>query len=208
MQRGIVAREQRDTARATVAALEATLAADRAAVENAKVQLQYATIRAPIQGRTGALMVNAGNLVRANDQTPLVTINQVTPIYVSFAFPEASLSDVAALYGPRVAARRGASGQRRRARAPSAASPSSTTPSIRRPERSRSRGRLPTRIARSGPASSSTSWSGWRPIPRRSSCRRLPSRPVRMAPTSTSSRRTRPWSCGPSPLRGWPAPRP
>jgi multidrug efflux system membrane fusion protein len=90
--RGILAREQRDTARATVAALEGTLAADRAAVENAEVQLQYATIRAPIQGRTGALMVTAGNLVRANDQTPLVTINQITPIFVSFAFPEASLS--------------------------------------------------------------------------------------------------------------------
>ena len=93
-QRGIVAREQRDTARTTVAALEATLASDRAAVENAKVQLQYATIRSPISGRTGALMVTAGNLVRANDQTPLVTINQVSPIYVSFAFPEARLSQL------------------------------------------------------------------------------------------------------------------
>jgi membrane fusion protein, multidrug efflux system len=94
VERGIVAREQRDTARTAVAALEATLAADRAAVENATVQLQYATIRAPISGRTGALMVTAGNLVRANDQTPLVTINQVTPIYVSFAFPEASLPEL------------------------------------------------------------------------------------------------------------------
>ena len=93
-QRGIVAPEQRDTARTSVAALDATLAAHRAAVENAKVQLQYATIRAPISGRTGALMVNAGNLVRANDQTPLVTINQVAPIYVAFAFPEAMLSDL------------------------------------------------------------------------------------------------------------------
>ena len=92
VEKGILAREQRDTARATVAALEATMAADRAAIENAEVQLQYATIRAPIPGRTGALMVTAGNLVRANDQTPLVTINQVTPIFVAFAFPEASLS--------------------------------------------------------------------------------------------------------------------
>ncbi|MEO8681177.1 MAG: efflux RND transporter periplasmic adaptor subunit, partial [Vicinamibacterales bacterium] len=92
--RGIVAREQRDNARTSVATLEATLASDRAAVENAKVQLQYATIKAPISGRTGALMVNAGNLVRANDQAPLVTINQVTPIYVSFAFPEALLTDL------------------------------------------------------------------------------------------------------------------
>ena len=94
VERGIVAREQRDNARTSVAALEATLASDRAAVENAKVQLQYATIRAPISGRTGALMVNAGNLVRANDQAPLVTINQVTPIYVAFAMPEPLLPDL------------------------------------------------------------------------------------------------------------------
>ncbi len=94
VERGIVAREQRDNARTSVAALEATLASDRAAVENAKVQLQYATIRAPISGRTGALMVNAGNLVRANDQAPLVTINQLTPIYVSFALPEPLLPDL------------------------------------------------------------------------------------------------------------------
>ena len=94
VERGIVAREQRDNARTTVARLDAILASDRAAVENAKVQLQYATIKAPISGRTGALMVNAGNLVRANDQTPLVTINQVSPIYVSFSFPEPLLPDL------------------------------------------------------------------------------------------------------------------
>jgi multidrug efflux system membrane fusion protein len=94
VERGIVAREQRDNARTSVAALEATLASDRAAVENAKVQLQYATIRAPISGRTGALMVNAGNLVRANDQAPLVVINQLTPVYVSFALPEPLLPDL------------------------------------------------------------------------------------------------------------------
>ena len=94
VERGIVSREQRDNARTSVARLEATLASDRAVVENAKVQLQYATIRAPISGRTGALMVNAGNLVRANDQAPLVTINQVSPVYVSFALPEPLLPDL------------------------------------------------------------------------------------------------------------------
>ena len=87
VERGVGTREQRDTARTTAAALDAVVGANQAAVENAKVQLQYATIRAPISGRTGALMVNAGNLVRANDQTPLVVINQVTPIYVSFGIP-------------------------------------------------------------------------------------------------------------------------
>lgn len=94
VKRGISSREVLDTARATATALEATLAADRAAVENATVQLQYATIRTPISGRTGALMVHEGNLVRANDQTPLVIINQITPIDVSFAFPETLLPDL------------------------------------------------------------------------------------------------------------------
>ena len=83
-----------DNEKAQVAQLQATIQGDDAAIENARVQLQYATIRAPISGRTGALMVTAGNLVRANDQTPLVTINQVTPVYVSFAFPEAMLADL------------------------------------------------------------------------------------------------------------------
>ena len=80
--RGIATTEQVETSRATAAALDATVEADRAAVENAKVQLQYATIASPIAGRTGALMVHEGNLVRAQDTAPLVVINQVAPIYV------------------------------------------------------------------------------------------------------------------------------
>ena len=94
VERGVGTREQRDTARTQAAALDAVVVANTAAVENARVQLQYATIRAPISGRTGVLMVNAGNLVRANDQLPLVVINQVSPILVSFALPEALLPDV------------------------------------------------------------------------------------------------------------------
>src|SRR5262245_54299920 len=93
-QRGIATREQVDTSRTTVTALNATVEADKAAVENAKVQLQYATITAPINGRTGALMVHEGNLVRANDTTPLVVINQVAPISVTFAIPEARLPEL------------------------------------------------------------------------------------------------------------------
>jgi multidrug efflux system membrane fusion protein len=94
VERGLGTREQGDATRATAAALEATLGAHRATIEAAKVQLEHATIRAPIDGRTGALMVDAGNLVRANDQVPLVTINQITPIYLSFAIPEALLPDL------------------------------------------------------------------------------------------------------------------
>jgi len=57
------------------------------------VQLEYATILAPIAGRTGKLMVHAGNLVRANDAMPIVVINQLSPIYVSFGLPEVQLAD-------------------------------------------------------------------------------------------------------------------
>jgi multidrug efflux system membrane fusion protein len=93
MRRGIATREQLDQLRTNAAALEATVAADRAAVENAQVQLTYATITAPIPGRTGKLMVHAGNLVRAGDTTPLVVINQISPIHVSFGIPESQLGD-------------------------------------------------------------------------------------------------------------------
>lgn len=92
--RGIATNEQVDTTRTAALALEATLGADRASVENASVQLQYATIAAPISGRTGVLMVHEGNLVRANDTTPLVVINQVAPINVSFGIPEARLPEL------------------------------------------------------------------------------------------------------------------
>ena len=93
-ERGITPRDQLETARTSADALDATVAADRAAVENATVQLNYATIKAPLSGRTGALMVHEGSLVRANDTTPLVIINQVSPIYESFAIPEARLPDL------------------------------------------------------------------------------------------------------------------
>lgn len=93
-QRGIATREQVDTSNTSAAALQATVGADRAAVENARVQLQYATIVAPLAGRTGTLMVHPGNLVRANDATPLVVINQLSPINVAFAIPEAQLPDL------------------------------------------------------------------------------------------------------------------
>jgi multidrug efflux system membrane fusion protein len=58
------------------------------------VQLEYATINAPLTGQTGALMVHEGNLVRANDSTPLVVINQIMPIQVAFSIPEARLAEL------------------------------------------------------------------------------------------------------------------
>jgi multidrug efflux system membrane fusion protein len=91
---GLTTRDQLDTATSAAASLDATVGADRAAVDSAKVQLDYATISAPIAGRTGSLIVHVGNLVRATDLTPLVNINQVAPIYVSFGVPEARLPEL------------------------------------------------------------------------------------------------------------------
>ena len=91
LKRGIATREQVDTAVASAAALDATVTADEANVDNAKVQLQYATIKSPMTGRSGLLQVHPGNLVRANDTQAIVTINKITPVYVSFSIPEAQL---------------------------------------------------------------------------------------------------------------------
>jgi multidrug efflux system membrane fusion protein len=91
-QRGIVSRDQLDTQQATAAALAGTIDADRAAIENARIQIEYATIAAPLTGRTGRLMVHEGSLIRANDTAPMVVINQLSPINVTFAIPEAQLA--------------------------------------------------------------------------------------------------------------------
>jgi len=105
--KGVMARERSDQARTNAEAAEAAVAADRAAiqnareaiqadfaaVENAKILLGYCSIRAPIGGRTGALMVYEGNVIKANE-TSLVVINQISPIYVGFSVPEAHLGEV------------------------------------------------------------------------------------------------------------------
>jgi len=73
---------------------EAVLKASQAAVENARINLDYCTIRSPIEGYVGKVLLQAGNLVKANDTNPLVVINQVQPIYASFAVPEQRLGEI------------------------------------------------------------------------------------------------------------------
>jgi membrane fusion protein, multidrug efflux system len=87
-----VTAQQYEEARTNAAATRATLAGSQAAVDQARLNLQYATIRAPITGRTGSLLIREGNLVRANATQPLVTINQIRPILVRFAVPAPNLS--------------------------------------------------------------------------------------------------------------------
>jgi len=89
-----VSREQYDQIKTTADATEAVVASDKAAVENARVQLSYCYIYSPVNGRVGTLLVNEGNLVRSNDGTPLLIINQLVPIYVTFSVPEQYLSDI------------------------------------------------------------------------------------------------------------------
>jgi multidrug efflux system membrane fusion protein len=91
---GIVTQDQYDQLRANADAYEATIAADRAAVDTARLQLGYCFIRSPLDGRTGNLMVQQGNLVKANDNPVLVTINQLTPIYATFSVPERDMVDI------------------------------------------------------------------------------------------------------------------
>ncbi len=89
---GIVTAEQYDVYRTSAESLEADLASQQANIDSLKVQLSYCTIRSPITGRTGNLLITAGNVVKANDTLSLVTINQLTPIAVSFNIPEPELA--------------------------------------------------------------------------------------------------------------------
>jgi len=91
---GIVSHEQGDQMRTQAKADTAAVEADKAAAEAAHVQLQYTDIAAPIDARAGALLINLGNLVKANDTPYLVQLNQVTPIYVTFSAPESNLNEV------------------------------------------------------------------------------------------------------------------
>jgi multidrug efflux system membrane fusion protein len=93
IQKGVVARQQYDKFRTEAEALEAAVLADRAAVENAKIQLGYCSIHSPIDGRTGSLMVKQGNIIKADDMT-LIVINQIVPIDVAFSVPEQYLQEI------------------------------------------------------------------------------------------------------------------
>lgn len=89
-----IARQQLDTQTATVSQFEALVNLDQAAIDNAKAVLDYTTIRAPIDGRTGIRLVDAGNLVRAADSTGIVVITQLQPVSVLFTLPQQQLGEV------------------------------------------------------------------------------------------------------------------
>ncbi len=90
-QRGIVSDQQRDQLVAAAKALSATVAADAAAVERSQLNLDYTTIRSPINGKTGAMIVYPGNQVHASDASGLITITEIQPVMISFNLPQGDL---------------------------------------------------------------------------------------------------------------------
>ena len=134
-----------------------SLKASQAAVETARLNLQYCTIRSPIDGYVGRIMLQLGNLVKANDTNALVVINQVKPIYATFAVPEQRLSEIRRHMADGPLEVDGAAAPTRAARRlRPAAWYSSTTRSTSAPERSNCAPSSKTATSRCGRGSSST----------------------------------------------------
>ena len=95
---GYVTTSQADQAEAAAVSSAASVAADRATVQRAALDVANCTIRAPISGKTGSLLVRMGNLVKENSQPPLVVINQIQPILVRFSIPQGQFPDIQRYY--------------------------------------------------------------------------------------------------------------
>src|ERR1041385_2694188 len=94
LEKNFISKDAYAQIRTNAATAEATAKASQAALENSRLNLEYCTIHSPLDGYVGKVLLQAGNMVRANDVNPLVVINQVRPIYVNFAVPEQNLPDV------------------------------------------------------------------------------------------------------------------
>jgi multidrug efflux system membrane fusion protein len=94
LEASVGSRQQYDQAHASAAALRATALADQAAIETAQLNLEYTQIHSPLEGRTGNLQSHIGDMIKADADTPMVTITQVQPIYVTFSVPENELPAV------------------------------------------------------------------------------------------------------------------
>jgi membrane fusion protein, multidrug efflux system len=94
IEKQLIAQEQYDQVRTNAESLEATLLADRAALENARIQLGHCSVRSPIDGRTGNILVHPGNVIKDGDTLTLVVVNQINPVYVAFSLPEKDLLEI------------------------------------------------------------------------------------------------------------------
>ena len=91
---GVISQQQYDAQRALVGQLDGTIKADQAAIDNAKLQLVYTRVTAPVSGRIGLRLVDIGNMVHASDTNPLLVVTQLQPIAVVFTLPEDALPNV------------------------------------------------------------------------------------------------------------------
>ena len=94
LDKNFVSKEAYAQIRTNAQTAEATARASQAALENARLNVEYCTITSPLDGYVGKVLLQAGNLVKANDANPLVVINQVKPIYVAFSEPEQALEEI------------------------------------------------------------------------------------------------------------------
>jgi multidrug efflux system membrane fusion protein len=94
-QKDVVSQQQYDQASTDAKSLRASIKLSEAAIEQARLQLDYSVIKAPFAGRVGSVLVHQGNVIKANDDRNLLIINQIQPIYVSFAVPEQHLPEIA-----------------------------------------------------------------------------------------------------------------
>jgi len=90
-QRGIVSEQQRDQLVAAAKALQASIASDQAAINFAQLNVEYSQIRSPVNGKTGPVLIQPGNLVQANSTSPIVTITEIQPVRISFTLPQSDL---------------------------------------------------------------------------------------------------------------------
>jgi multidrug efflux system membrane fusion protein len=94
VRKDFVSREQYEQIRSNAESLQAAVTADKAAVENARLQLSYCYIYSPIPGRTGKVLTDQGTMLKANPDDAMVVINQIQPIYVNFSVPEQFLGEI------------------------------------------------------------------------------------------------------------------
>jgi len=94
LRQNFISKDAYDQFKTNVETAAATVRGDQAAVDNARLQLEYCTIRSTLDGYAGRILIQQGNLVKANDTNPLVTINQIIPVYTSFSVPEQNLPEI------------------------------------------------------------------------------------------------------------------
>jgi len=92
LRQNFISKDAYEQVKTNVETSVATVDADKAAVENARLSLDYCTIRSPLDGFAGRILIQDGNLIKANDANPLVTVNQIVPVYTSFSVPEQNLA--------------------------------------------------------------------------------------------------------------------